>query len=448
MVRFWAGLVVGLMLATGAGHAAAAEREVLPSTVVPLRYDLHLKPDLKALAFAGDEAVQVQVSAPVREMVLNAEDLVFDRVSVDGGPAGHVTLDAKTGQAGLAFDQVIAPGTHRLTIAYHGQIGRSTLGFFAMDYDAAGGQRRTLATNFEPSAARRLLPCWDEPGRKAVFAVTVDAPADRMAVSNMPIAQTTPLPGGLQRVSFQPTPKMATYLLFLAVGDFERIHDVVDGVDVGVVVKKGDAERGRYALDQAGRILHWYNGYFGVPYPLPKLDLVAAPGEIDGGSMENWGAIFYSQQHLLFDPKSGTEEDRQLVFLVVSHEMAHQWFGDLVTMQWWDNLWLNEGFARWMQTYAADALHPEWRTGLQAQAIFEGGKAADAQASTHPVLQTIDTVEQASQAFDEITYDKGAAVITMISAYVGDDRFREGVRRYMRAHAYGNTVDTDLWSVI
>jgi len=181
---------------------------------------------------------------------------------------------------------------------------------------------------------------------------------------------------------------------------------------------------------------------------LPKLDLVAAPGSIQGSSMENWGAIFYSQADLLFDPAKSTESDRQRVFLVVSHEMAHQWFGDLVTMAWWDDLWLNEGFARWMQTFAADELHPEWQTGLQAASIFELGKRADAVPSTHPVVQEVFTAAQAEQAFDYITYDKGAAVITMIAAYVGRDNFRDGVRRYMREHAYGNTVDSDLWSIM
>src|SRR5271156_5957958 len=167
-----------------------------------------------------------------------------------------------------------------------------------------------------------------------------------------------------------------------------------------------------------------------------------------GGSMENWGAILYSQKHLLFDPKTSTERERQTVFLVVSHEMAHQWFGDLVTMAWWDSLWLNEGFARWMQTHAADALHPEWNTGLQAARIFESGKREDAKVSTHPVLQPVLSAEQAAQAFDSITYNKGAAVITMLEAYVGPNEFRDGVRNYMRKHEFGNTVDSDLWREI
>jgi aminopeptidase N len=293
-----------------------------------------------------------------------------------------------------------------------------------------------------------LLPCWDEPGLKATFTITVNAPKDRMAISNMPVAQTTPVSATMQQIRFAQTPKMSTYLLFLGIGDFERVHKMVDGVDVGVVVKRGDTGKAGYALDQAGHILHYYNGYFGTPFPLPKLDLVAAPGKITGGSMENWGAIFYSQEHLLFDPKTSTEDDRQLVFLVVAHEMSHQWFGDLVTMAWWDNLWLNEGFARWMQTYSADDLHPEWKTGLRALSVFEAGKQADAIPSTHPIVQPILTADQASQAFDNITYDKGAAVITMINAYVGRNAFREGVRRYMHAHAFGNTVDSDLWSAM
>jgi aminopeptidase N len=317
-----------------------------------------------------------------------------------------------------------------------------------MDYDTAAGPRRTLATNLEPAEARSVLPCWDEPAIKASFTVTIDAPADRMALSNMPQVSSTALPDGRQRVRFAPSPKMSTYLFFAGVGDYERIHRDVDGVDVGVVVKRGDTAKAAFALDQAAALLRYFNDYFGVRFPLPKLDLIAAPGGITGGSMENWGAIFYSQEHLLLDPALATEADRQLVFLVVAHEMAHQWFGDLVTMDWWDDLWLNEGFARWMQTHAADALHPEWKTGLQAANIFESGKRADAQSTTHPVLQQIRSAEQAVQAFDSITYDKGAAVVTMLEAYVGPEAFRDGVRRYMKAHAFGNTVDSDLWGQI
>jgi aminopeptidase N len=444
-------IALGMLCVIGAAHAAApspaahTRREVLPDSVVPRHYELALVPDAGSLTFTGKVAITVEVIAPGPAITLNAAGLTFDHATLDGGTDARVSLDKAHGRATLTFAGVIPAGQHLLNIEYHGAIGRATQGFFAMDYVGPDGPRRTLATNFEPAEARDLLPCWDEPLRKATFTVSIDVPKDRMAVSNMPIAEVTSLSPTTQRVRFQQTPKMSTYLLFIGVGDFERIQNRVDGVDIGVVVKRGDTGKAGYALEQAGKLLHYYNEYFGTPYPLPKLDLIAAPGEIVGGSMENWGAIFYSQNHLLFDPRNSTEQDRQLVFLVVAHEMAHQWFGDLVTMAWWDNLWLNEGFARWMQTYAADDLHPEWETGLQAAAIFEAGKQADSVPSTHPVVQDVDTAEQAQEAFDAITYDKGAAIITMINGYVGRDRFREGVQRYMRAHAYGNTVDTNLW---
>ena len=430
------------------GAAAHASREVLPDTVIPAHYDLLLSPDADALTFRGKVAITIDVRAKTADVLVNAVGLTFEHAKVDGGPDATATFQEKTGRAALHFAVPLTKGEHILAIDYTGKIGKSTLGFFAMDYSSPDGPRRTLATNFEPAHARELLPCWDEPARKATFTVSIDAPKDRLAISNMPVADITPLSATLQRVRFTATPKMSTYLLFVGVGDFERIHESVDGVDVGVVVKRGDTPNAAYALEQAVQLLHYYDEYFGVHFPLPKLDLVAAPGEIEGGSMENWGAIFYSQHHVLFDPTRSTEEDRRLVFQVVAHEMAHQWFGDLVTMSWWDNLWLNEGFARWMQTFAADDLHPEWETGLQAASIFELGKQVDAGPATHPVVQEILTSDQAEEAFDYITYDKGAAIITMMNAYVGRDHFRDGVRRYMQAHAFGNTVDSDLWSVM
>ncbi|MBV9697010.1 MAG: M1 family metallopeptidase [Gammaproteobacteria bacterium] len=424
-----------------------AARQVLPDTVVPEHYQLVLTPDAAALTFRGEVRIRIQVRQSTRTVTLNALNLNLDSAEIDGRGAA-IALDGAPARATFILAAPLKPGRHALFIRYRGVIARSTIGFFAMDYVGAEGARRTLATNFEPAYARALLPCWDEPNRKATFSVSVVAPRDRMAISNMPAAGVTALGANLQRVRFATTPPMSTYLLFLGVGDFERVHASSDGVDVGVVVKRGDRAKAGFALAQAVRLLHYYDDYFGVRYPLPKLDLIAAPGEIEGGSMENWGAIFYSQHHVLFDPVSSTERDRQVVFRVVAHEMAHQWFGDLVTMAWWDELWLNEGFARWMQTYAADDLHPDWQTGLQAAGIYELGKTADARPSTHPVLQEVDTAEQADESFDEITYDKGAAVITMLNAYVGRDRFRAGVRRYMRAQRFGNTTDADLWSEV
>ncbi|HSY30196.1 MAG TPA: M1 family metallopeptidase, partial [Burkholderiaceae bacterium] len=317
-----------------------------------------------------------------------------------------------------------------------------------MDYKTKDGSQRTLATNFEPADERQFMPSWDEPGRKATFSLTVDVPSNRMAVSNMPIESTEVLSSGISRIHFYRTPKMSTYLIFLAIGDFERIGEKVGATEVGVVVKRGDIDKARLALSYATRLISYYNDYFDTPYPLPKLDLIAAPGAITGGAMENWGANFYSQTALLFDPKTSTEGNRQRVFLAVSHEMAHQWFGDLVTMGWWDTLWLNEGFARWMQTKAAVDLYPEWETGLQAMAIAERGKRADAAPSTHPVEQPVPSVSAAIQAFDSITYNKGATVIRMIEDYLGANDFRNGIRDYMKSHAYGSASSDDLWTAL
>lgn len=436
------------ILALSAAHGETGAREVLSDAVTPSHYDIAIVPDDQALTFTGTVDITIDVIRTTPDITLNADGLEFDSARLDGKLSGTTSYDAKLGRATVHFAAPIGVGTHTLAIAYHGKLGQATNGIFAMNYDTPSGKKRIIATNLEPAYARKVFPGWDEPGRKATFTVTVDAPKDQMAISNMPVATSVAISPTTKRVTFAESPKMSTYLFFLGVGDFERIHQKVDGVDVGVVVKRGDTAKGAYALEQATTLLHWYNGYFGTPYPLPKLDLIAAPGGLEGGSMENWGAIFYSQDDLLFDPKLSIEEDRQWVFLVVAHEMAHQWFGDLVTMNWWDNLWLNEGFARWMQTYVADALHPEWETGIKAQSVFESGKDADSVPSTHPIVQTVTTANQAQEAFDSITYDKGAAVITMLNTYIGQDAFKTGVQRYMKAHPYGNAVDADLWSVM
>jgi aminopeptidase N len=265
----------------------------------------------------------------------------------------------------------------------------------------------------------------------------------------MPATNTAALPDGRKRVTFATTPKMSTYLLFFALGDFERASTKVDGVDVGVVTRRGALAQAQFALEAQHAILREYNDYFGVRYPLPKLDNVAGPGRSQFFSaMENWGAIFTFEYALLLDPTIATQHDRQEIVVTAAHEMAHQWFGDLVTMRWWDDLWLNEGFASWMESRMTVRLHPEWNAQLGAVATRESAMRRDSVAGTHPVVQHVETVEQASQAFDEITYSKGESIIRMLEAYVGENAWRTGVRAYMKAHAYGNTVSDDLWKQI
>jgi aminopeptidase N len=453
-------LLCGLAIAVGgcAKHQAAAPPQApagvpgaalrLPGAVQPVSYRIDVTPDAPKLSFTGSVQIQVQVRQPVKTIVLNALELTISRASLDGTPARKITLDPARETASFDFGRTIAPGPHRLDIAYAGKINTFSAGLFALDYTSPQGPRRVLITQFENADARRFVPSWDDPAAKAVFQISVVAPKDQLAVSNTPIATTEPLAGGLQRVTFQPTPKMSPYLMFLGVGDMERISRKVDGVDVGVVVPRGETAKATYALDEASALLRYYNDYFGIRYPLPKLDLIAAPGSGGFGAMENWGAILYFEQDLLIDPKLSTEADRQNVSLVIAHEMAHQWFGDLVTMKWWDDLWLNESFATWMETKAVDHLHPAWRIRLSEASGRESALQLDATSATHPIVQPVETTQQMNQIGDAITYDKGAAVLRMLEAYVGEDAWRDGVRAYLRDHAYGNTGHDDLWRAI
>jgi aminopeptidase N len=253
----------------------------------------------------------------------------------------------------------------------------------------------------------------------------------------------------MQTVHFQTTPRMSTYLLSLNVGDFERKTMQVDGTELGVVTRTGEMAKAEFALEAASQSLAWYNDYFGTPYPLPKLDHIAAPGQSPFfGAMENWGAIFYFEHAMLLDPGFSTKQDKQEVFYTVVHETAHQWFGNLVTMAWWDDLWLNEGFASWMAGRAAEKFHPEWDAQLYAVDSREWAMHMDALTTSHSVVQKVATVQQASQAFDGITYNKGEATLRMLEDYVGNTAWRDGVRTYLQHHAYGNAVSEDLWRAV
>jgi aminopeptidase N len=445
----------GATLAMPAQHAAAAVSQTptqLPRNVRPTHYAVAIVPHADRLNFDGKVTVDVQVLKPTASITLNALGMKFSSVTL--APAtgkgvalvAKVAVDEKKQTATFSFVKPIAPGHYRLAMDYVGTIGTQANGLFAIDYPTESGQKRALYTQFENSDARRFIPSWDEPNYKATFDLAVTVPADEMAVSNMPVASKTDLGHGLAKVTFRTTPKMSTYLLFFGLGDFDRATTTSDGTEIGVVMQKGKGSQAAFALESAKAVLHDYNDYFGIRYPLPKLDNIAAPGSSQFFSaMENWGAIFTFEYAMLLDPSISTQGDRMAVFNVEAHEMAHQWFGDLVTMNWWDNLWLNEGFASWMAERETEKRHPEWNTVLDTVGVREGAMSRDAVATTHPIVQKIDTVEQASQAFDVITYSKGEAVIRMLEAYVGPEAWRQGVHNYLKAHAYGNTVSDDLW---
>jgi aminopeptidase N len=434
--------------------AAAPTHVALPTDVTPERYDIAITPSAADLSFAGHEAVTIRVKRATHSITLNAADIAFQKVVISCSPeAPTITLDKTQQTATFTFAKPIAPGRYTLAIDYTGVIYKQASGFFALDYAGQKGQQRALFTQFENSDARRFAPMWDEPGIKSVFALSVDTPEGQMAVSNMPVADVLTVAsqhGASRRITrFAETPKMSSYLLFLALGDFERVHRMVGKTDVGVVVRRGDGPKAQFALDAATELLPYYNDYFATPYPLPKLDFIAGPGRSQFfAAMENWGAIYYFDYALLVDPKLTTEADKQAIYVDIAHEMAHQWFGDLVTMAWWDDLWLNEGFASWMENKATDHFHPEWKIWLQTKAGEQRAMATDAKGGSHPVITPIHDVFAAANAFDGITYEKGHSVIHMLEAYVGEDVFRAGVRNYIARHAYGNTVTDDLWAEI
>ena len=323
----------------------------------------------------------------------------------------------------------------------------SATGLFAVDYSTDAGPRRMLSMQLEPADGRRFLPMWDEPAAKATFALEVVIPKEHDAFSNMPEASRR-IVGDAKHVRFQTTPKMSSYLLHLTVGELERTSRTVAGVDVGVVTRKGAGARTEYALNASAEVLPWFNEYFGTPYPLPKLDMIAVPGQSQFfGAMENWGAILYFEPYVLVDPARTSESQRQIVFETIAHEVAHQWFGNLVTMEWWSDLWLNEGFATWMASKVMDELHPQWQPWLQAvSGIREQALQLDAGSATHPVVMPVVSIDAVSQAFDEISYSKGGTVIRMIEETIGEAGFRDGMRRYMKKYAYGNANTDQLWA--
>jgi Peptidase family M1 domain/Peptidase M1 N-terminal domain/ERAP1-like C-terminal domain len=446
--KCFARLLLALAIIAARVHASAeTDRIVLPDTLTPSHYELELTPDAAAASFTAVVHIRIEIHQPTPEIKLNAANLVFSRVRLSGeNAAPTVSFDEAQQTATLHFRARLKPGPHVLSIRYTGRINADPTGLFFLDYDSDTGPKRALYTQLENSDARRLFPGWDEPNRKATFTLTVNAPAADMAVSNMPAAHVSKLPGGMVRTTFRTTPKMSSYLLFLALGDFERDTRRVGGVEIGVVYRRGDSAKARFALDAASRILPYYEDYFGIRYPLPKLDLVAGPGESQFfGAMENWGAIFAFDRYMLVDPDISTQAETVNAFVTVAHEMAHQWFGDLVTMDWWNDLWLNEGFAEWMQYKAMDRFHPEWEPWLQALMERESAMDPDSRASAHPVITPIPDVLESNNYFDDITYDKGMSVVRMLERDVGETAFRDGIRRYLRAHAYGNAVTDDLW---
>ncbi|MCH8297660.1 MAG: M1 family metallopeptidase [Chloroflexi bacterium] len=436
----------------------ASEAVVLPETTRPSKYRITLQPDLHNFTFKGEQSVDLQILEPTSTIVLNSVELKISSATLHLNGAAlssrSITLDEEAQTATLDFGDTIQPGDARLEMVFTGELNDKLVGFYRSEYTSQDGETRYLATTqMEATDARRAFPCWDEPAKKATFEVTLVFSDEFQAVSNTPaVEESAPGAGpgpGLKSVRFAETPVMSTYLLVFIVGDLVSVErQAAGGTKVGVWTTPGKQDQAAFALDTSVKLLGYFNEYFGIPYPLAKLDHIAIP-DFAAGAMENWGAITYRETALLVDPENSSAGTRQRVAEVIAHEMAHMWFGDLVTMEWWDDLWLNESFASWMGNKAVDWLYPEWQMWTQfVNMDTNRALSLDGLKNSHPIEQAVKNPAEVSQLFDAISYSKGASVIRMLENFLGEETFRKGLNRYLSGHMYANARTQDLWSAL
>ncbi len=419
----------------------------LPKNVVPVDYDVAIEPDVAARTLRGKETVKLLFREASATIQFNALDLTFQQVRFDGKPVKSTVIDARRQIVSVTLPKPAAPGHHTLTLAYTGKIESGPRGLFAQPFVKPDGSKDILlSTQFEATDARRMFPCWDEPAFRSTFQLTTTTPAKWVSISNMPVAERK-VRGATATTRFARSPKMPSYLVELTSGDMASISTKAGNTDINLWAVRGQEQNGAVALANARQILLDYNDYFDHPFPLPKLDAIAVPGGFQG-AMENWGAITYNDQTLLLTPAS-TIDNRQLVFSIEAHEMAHQWFGDLVTMGWWDDIWLNESFASWLTAKETDLRNPSWHVREQEDAGKEAAMRVDARSDSKPVHNpVIDELAPENGADGLIIYNKGQAVLRMLEAYIGPDTFRTGIRAYMKDRAYSNATSVDLWNAL
>ena len=424
----------------------------LPRTVVPSRYDIRLEPDLTTLTFRGEETIAVSVAEPVREILLNGVELAVDEaVVVDAGGAEQratVSLDEGAERCRLAFAAPLAVGAGRLHVRFRGTLNDKLRGFYRSVYKDPGGVTRTMAaTQFEATDARRAFPCWDEPAFKAVFSVTLAIDPALTAVSNTRVLSQT-REGGRKVVRFADTIIMSTYLVAFVVGELEHTEPSrVGDTPLSVWCVPGKRRLAAFGQEIAVASLRYFEDYYGLPYPGDKLDLLAIP-DFAAGAMENLGAITFRETALLVDEQAASHAELQRVADVVAHENAHMWFGDLVTMSWWNGIWLNEAFATFMEMLAVDAWKPQWQRWVAFGVSRAAALSVDGLHSTRPIEFPVRAPREADAMFDVLTYEKGASVLRMLEQYLGPEVFRQGVRDYLRAHRYANADTGDLWAAL
>lgn len=436
----------------------APEFQRLPKDVKPIKYTVTLEPDLETFTFKGFVDIELDVVRSTNELKFHAQDLEIFKAEVfsngnsfsTGDSVLPVKIDKEAGTAIVGLGRkLLEPGKARLHLDFQGTLNDSMAGFYRAGYMKDGKKHYMATTQFEATEARKALPCWDEPALKAQFSVTLIVPEGLTGLSNMPEESRELLPSGSTAVKFADTPVMSTYLLAFIIGDLEKVTTSTKaGVEVNVYTTPGNKEQGRFSLKIASEIITFFADYFGIDYPLPKADLVAVP-EFAMGAMENWGLITFRDTALLVDEATSSAAACQHVAYVVSHELAHQWFGNLVTMEWWSDLWLNEGFATWVGWLGVDHVHPEWDVWTQfASSDMGSALVTDALLSSHPIEVPINDPKEITQVFDALSYRKGACVVRQLDAAVTPDLFKKGLRTYLKRHQWGNTVTNDLWKAV
>ncbi len=426
----------------------------LSTKIKPNNYILNLTPDFNNMTFTGKVIIELSILEPTNQITMNSIelDLINASISTDSNTlsSNEFKYNEEKEQVTINFENTINESNAVLSIEFTGVLNDRLHGFYRSSYEDENGNQKIMAcTQFEPTDARRAFPCWDEPEIKSTFEIMLSVPKEMEAISNMPITKEEVSENNYKKVYFDKTPIMSTYLLAFIIGDLDKCSTIAENnVEINIWATKHNVIHGEFALQVAKDLLKYYNEYFQIDYPLPKLDHLAIP-DFAAGAMENWGAITYREVALLFDEKNSAPATKQRIAEIVAHEMAHMWFGDLVTMKWWNDLWLNESFASWMATKAIDHLFPEWNMWTQfIYTDYNSGLSLDGLENSHPIVQAVNNPSEINQLFDAISYSKGASIIRMLETYVGEDKFRDGLRQYMQLYKYSNAEGNNLWECI
>ncbi|KAK1176498.1 endoplasmic reticulum aminopeptidase 2-like isoform X1 [Acipenser oxyrinchus oxyrinchus] len=438
------------------GHLFPWNKVRLPDKIVPVHYDLRIHPNLTSLNFTGTVKIEVLVKEETSFVILHSKDLEITGATIIpeedletdnlGKNVSVLEYPSHEQIALQAAEPLAAHRKYRLCIEFCASLAEGFDGFYKSTYRTVDGEKRILATtDFEPTAARMAFPCFDEPSFKATFSIKISRERQHLALSNMPKIRTLELEGGLLEDHFDKSVKMSTYLVAYIVCDFRAVSAVTSsGIKVSVYAVPEKWNQTHYALEVAVKMLEFYEHYFNISYPLPKQDLVAIP-DFQSGAMENWGLITYRETSLLYDPQTSCDADKLWITKVIGHELAHQWFGNLVTMEWWNDIWLNEGFARYMERVSVNSTYPDIQIDDYFLNVCFGAMARDSLNSTHPITNPAETPTQIMEMFDAVSYDKGACVLNMLKDFLTEDVFQNGVIRYLRRYSYKNAKSDDLW---